>query len=262
MRLRLFLQTKKKASISGFLLGIVVVLCAYVVVEISLANKDTQEILNDWGSSIVRIECFDTWGAWSGSGTLWRVDRQFVVTTNKHAVDTENCEIFVTSFEDGISEVYSYVYPIKPGSLKEFPDNQDFMSFVLDEYAEGDSLSNLLPLAHRVTGRCTKKLYAPGSNIFLLGYPGVGTSGGKALTINEGIISGIERGFSFSQEAPPTWYVTSAKIDSGISGGAAIASDGCFIGIPTWAYIGDMESQGRLFILGGESSYILDTLRP
>lgn len=74
-----------------------------------------------------------------------------------------------------------------------------------------------------------------GDEIVLLGYPGVGTQGG--ITATRGIISGIEGDY----------YVTETKFDQGSSGGAVIlVQDNCYLGIPTWASTGNIESFGRI----------------
>lgn len=74
-----------------------------------------------------------------------------------------------------------------------------------------------------------------GEKIIVLGYPGIGSM--NDITVTEGIISGEEQ----------EYYVTSAKIDSGNSGGAAISADrDCFIGTPTATVVGEAESLGRI----------------
>ncbi len=76
-----------------------------------------------------------------------------------------------------------------------------------------------------------------GDKIVVLGYPSIGTSSG--ITATEGIISGLEGDY----------YVTSAKIDFGNSGGAAIqVKNGCYLGIPTYVerQKGGLESLGRI----------------
>ena len=75
-----------------------------------------------------------------------------------------------------------------------------------------------------------------GDKVLILGYPTIGTNLG--ITATEGIVSGIEEDH----------YVTSAKIDYGNSGGAAILlKDNCYLGIPTYAInVGGFESLGRI----------------
>ena len=74
-----------------------------------------------------------------------------------------------------------------------------------------------------------------GDKIVVLGYPAIGTEGG--ITVTDGIVSGFEGDY----------YVTSAKIEHGNSGGAAIlVKDDCYLGIPTWADSGTVESLARI----------------
>lgn len=89
---------------------------------------------------------------------------------------------------------------------------------------------------------CTNQVNI-GDKLIVLGYPAIGTQGG--VTVTEGIISGIEH----------EDYVTSAKIDHGNSGGAAIlVKDDCYLGIPTWvANNGGFESLGRIL----KSSFVV-----
>ncbi len=84
-----------------------------------------------------------------------------------------------------------------------------------------------------------------GDKVIVLGYPAIGTVNG--ITVTDGIISGIEGDY----------YVTSAKIDHGNSGGAAILlKDDCYLGIPTWVehQEGGFESLGRIL----KSSFVVN----
>ncbi|MEX2029245.1 MAG: hypothetical protein WD963_02060 [Candidatus Paceibacterota bacterium] len=74
-----------------------------------------------------------------------------------------------------------------------------------------------------------------GDRLLILGYPGIGSVVG--LTVTEGIVSGFDENY----------YITSAKIDKGNSGGAAISvKDNCYLGIPTASVVGQIESLGRI----------------
>ncbi|MEI7765609.1 MAG: serine protease [bacterium] len=75
-----------------------------------------------------------------------------------------------------------------------------------------------------------------GDQIVVIGYPAIGST--KDITATEGIISGYDY----------PYYVTSAKIEHGNSGGLAIlVKDNCFLGVPTGAVTGSIESLGRIF---------------
>ena len=80
-----------------------------------------------------------------------------------------------------------------------------------------------------------------GEKLVILGYPGTGSTSG--VTVTDGIISGNDGNY----------YITSAKIEHGNSGGLAISlKNNCYIGIPTYALTGSIESLGRIL----SSSYI------
>ena len=74
-----------------------------------------------------------------------------------------------------------------------------------------------------------------GDEIVVLGFPAVGSDSG--ITATEGIISGIEGNY----------FVTSAKIEQGNSGGAAfLVKENCYFGIPTFVRSGELESLARI----------------
>ena len=83
-----------------------------------------------------------------------------------------------------------------------------------------------------------------GDQVVILGYPAIGSP--TDITATEGIISGYDY----------PYYITSAKIDHGNSGGLAILVKGdCYLGIPTGAAVGSIESLGRIL----EASVIQST---
>jgi len=74
-----------------------------------------------------------------------------------------------------------------------------------------------------------------GEDIIILGYPSTGAL--ESVTATEGIVSGIEDNF----------LITSAKVEQGNSGGAAIFKDqNCYFGIPTFVVSGELESFARI----------------
>lgn len=255
-------------TVTAFALGIVLVAGVFIAMsgfdfsQIRSKEYDAKEISERWGSSVVRIVCDEDIGKVSDSGTLWKINDDYIVTTNEHVANSQACVVEITPFKNGVSSSKETItYKAKEGSFRTIEGDYDFLSFSLEEYESKFPLSKLIGYAHDVEKRCKRTFYPTGEKVVVLGYPSIGTSSGKDLTITEGIISGVEEGFSFSDKKHFTWYVTSAKIEHGNSGGTAIASDGCFIGIPTWSTRGEMESQGRIFIYGGESSFITSNLK-
>lgn len=77
-----------------------------------------------------------------------------------------------------------------------------------------------------------------GDGVVILGYPTIG--GEESVTATEGIISGFDGKF----------YTTSAKIEKGNSGGAAIdVKRDCLLGLPTLVIAGRIESLARILPL-------------
>lgn len=74
-----------------------------------------------------------------------------------------------------------------------------------------------------------------GERIITLGYPRIGAE--DSITVTEGIISGFDN----------SYYATSAKIERGNSGGAAVSIErGCFLGWPTLVIAGRIEALARI----------------
>ncbi len=88
--------------------------------------------------------------------------------------------------------------------------------------------------ANKVNPTCSNSVEI-GDMVIVLGYPTIGAEGD--ITVTEGIISGREG----------SYFVTSAKVDEGNSGGAAIlVKDNCYLGIPTYVKRGGFESLARI----------------
>lgn len=74
-----------------------------------------------------------------------------------------------------------------------------------------------------------------GDEVVIIGYPSIGSS--RDVTATEGIISGYDG----------EYYITSAKIEHGNSGGIAVlVKNDCNLGIPTAVVAGSLESLGRI----------------
>ncbi len=126
-----------------------------------------------------------------------------------------------------------------------FPDQEELVKFTPDQitYSETEddwarvTLTTVpayaLTLASTAATRCTADA-AIGDSIVILGYPGIGSK--EDITATEGIISGEDKNY----------YITSAKVERGNSGGAAILlKQNCYLGIPTFVDAGQIESLAR-----------------
>jgi len=93
---------------------------------------------------------------------------------------------------------------------------------------------------------CSQNLLKAGEEIVVLGYPMIGGDSvlpgvpNLKLITTEGIISNDVSNFD-------NYFVSSAKIEQGNSGGGAFLKSGnCFAGMPTYVQVGEIESLGRL----------------
>ncbi len=196
----------------------------------NLDAGDITKIITEWSGRVVKIECIVDFG----DGTNKKSTASGVATTNngfteiytsKHVVEekgilAKNCKV---KSEDGTIEVVADI--VKVDSSKDLA----ILSF---------SKSVQLPVtAMTVVKKCVMKPVL-GDQLVILGYPSVGSS--KGVTATEGIISGSDKDF----------YITSAKIERGNSGGAAIyVKSNCLLGLPTLVVAGQVESLARILAL-------------
>ena len=200
-------------------------------------QKELAAVVAKWRPRIVHIEC--RWRFTNGrvvekvgSGFLFGSD---YIATNTHVVE-----------ESGIlPQTCTFVLPDDPSRVVIAGDTEDARvvtkkdDFTLIEIKNptirmrtlsmGVSSKNSLSLLG-----CAKKA-SPGDMVVILGYPSIGAE--NDITATEGIISGYEN----------PYYITSAKLEQGNSGGAAISvKDDCYLGIPTFVRAGNLESLGRI----------------
>ena len=200
-------------------------------------------IIQEWRPRIAYIECILRDGssiAGSGLGAIFGESFPQVLT-NKHVIRDE----------DG---------NVPPGCIVKFPDNNEIfeitkssdipVSVIVDAGAlnirnPNSQLKNLVsssinycfPLGY--TGKAKV-----GEPIVILGYPYTGTK--YDITATEGIISGYEGNY----------YITSAKVEHGNSGGVAIlVKDNCYLGIPTYVKVGTSETLARILDINTESIF-------
>lgn len=195
---------------------------------------DTAKIIAEWRPRIAYISCDwksnngSVYQTQSGSGILTQEKTGYpAVVTNAHVILDENgippalCRI---QFPD-----YNKTLTVSAAQLSRSANGFDWSRIDLD--ASDSYINNL----------ASKKFLAcaadpsVGTNMVILGYPGIGSQ--TDITATEGIISGFEGDY----------YITSAKVERGDSGGAAIAlKQDCYLGIPTFSRSGVIESLARI----------------
>lgn len=207
-------------------------------------ERSLSSIIQEWRPRVVRIVCEwrysntnELYAQASGSGLLINMNIKGtgfidVVMTNKHVLFKDNlytpysCNIYLPDMKDPYYFVdegeYHYFY-----TFNEFDADLGLIHIK----SPNQHIASLL--ANKVS-RC-KTPIAIGEKIVVLGYPGIGSK--SDITATEGIISGRDGDY----------YITSAKIDHGNSGGVAVAiGENCYLGVPTFAKAGEIESLGRI----------------
>lgn len=241
-----------------------------IVKEIPATNTtialDLPAIIKEWTPKIARITChfkldpkfynfFIKNGldysdqTLSGSGLLTQTETNNVISidviTNKHVINghngfstTDSCEIDFPNGHKYFTDINDVYYQGKTAPRIEYISGVPYATS-----ADSDSGwlriknydSYIKELLGNGSATICKEFPQIGDGIVVLGYPGIGS--GKGITATEGIISGIEQNF----------FVTSAKIEHGNSGGAAIfINKNCYFGIPTFAVSGKVESLARI----------------
>lgn len=196
---------------------------------------DLVSIVEQWRPIIVFLNCdfrySDTSEIYlrtSGSGIIAQFTNQVIILTNKHILiesgnyGTYSCSVEIPDTEEVfISTDYRIV------------ETMDLAVIYINNPDE-----KIKELGYNTFLRICQEKPSIGDAVIILGYPTIGSEGN--ITATEGIISGYDGDY----------FITSAKIEKGNSGGAAISvQNDCLLGIPTFVRIGDVESLGRILDL-------------
>jgi len=193
-------------------------------------NKNLEDIINLWKQRVFRVTCFFNYANTSeiyqiqqGSGFMSATKDGYILVTNKHIVMNGEYTSYYCDVESA-DKLIKFKIESPNIHVSKFFDTAGMQIFTDEIISNNFSY----PL-------CDNNKINIGENIIVLGYPKIGATSG--ITATEGIISGIE----------DYYFVTSAKIDEGNSGGAAISTENnCYIGIPTLSKLGEIESLGRI----------------
>lgn len=190
------------------------------------ASLTEDEIINIWKPYIVRVTCItlDEYGnkkSYSdGSGLLSKTAKGLpMVLTNKHVLFTKNkklsdyCNVYLPTTK----EVIKVTSKDRTGSK-----TKDIANLAIKEPTE--SVTNLLKNDKQISKDCKNVKLDSSEKIAVLGYP-IGSNKSE-VSVVKGFVTGYEDYF----------YISSATIVSGYSGGVAISlKDNCYLGIPTYA---------------------------
>jgi S1-C subfamily serine protease len=156
------------------------------------------------------------------------------ISTNKHVITDEN-GYSPYSCTAKIPEDKNTFTFYKSDSTIRISSKYDWGVLVInnpDEYLKSITALNS---PYHFVGCATSKKPLLGDEVVILGYPAIGSQ--TDITATRGIISGYDGDY----------YITDAKIEAGNSGGAAILiKDDCYIGIPSFAIAGEIESLSRI----------------
>jgi len=193
--------------------------------------SDTSSTNNNPSMSVVNVLCDNDEG---GSGTI--ITEDGTILTNNHVISGSS--FCLVTLADKTSGQATEAYWASPITFLNISDEYDiaFLS-ITEAYTDEDGVvygdyPRTFPLFSSPS-ICDNYSPSLGESITIYGYPV--TSGGYNLTITDGIIS------SFADDGT---ILTSAKIDSGNSGGLAVNKNGCFVGIPSAVVDGNYQNLG------------------
>lgn len=214
-------------------------------VELKTSHDSTLNIQNKIAKSVVNILCNnETTGSDSGGSGIIITDNGYILT-NAHIIPYDEkqkkvsnieCTVILPDPKTGQPETAYLAQPINFPNIYEKYDLA-IMKITGARYSEKHKRAygeypREFP-SFQDDEQCYKKETQLGESIRIFGYPSL--SGGLSLTITEGIVSSFpEKGL----------IITSAKVSSGNSGGIAVDSHGCMVGIPTWVSSNESEALG------------------
>ncbi len=208
----------------------------------------TASVIEYWRSRIAYVECYfksgprdDDYLIQSGSGVFLNSSSKnpnlLLVITNAH----------VASIINGKDIVRASFCKLRATGDKEFVSSKNigFGSGIVnrvdfEQDVAGIEIENPTSFVKNIKNKFQPCLEPAdiGDEIVILGYPVTGSQ--EEINATEGIVSSYEGHY----------YVTSAKIEHGNSGGAAILiKRNCDLGIPTAAVAGEIESLGRILAI-------------
>ncbi|HFC76869.1 MAG TPA: hypothetical protein ENJ27_01425 [Candidatus Moranbacteria bacterium] len=196
--------------------------------------KDLSSIIKEWQPRVVYIECSSILKnsylnyKSKGSGVILKLENSPIkILTNRHVLISPNlyelssCDIKFPNSEN--------IFSVVPKDIEISVSEYDWGTLTINNPDK-----NLEEVASYPLQFCEQKP-SLGDTVVVLGYPEIGST--NSVTATEGIISGFDGNY----------FITSAKVEQGNSGGAAILSkDNCLLGIPTYASLGQVESLARI----------------
>ncbi len=237
-------ETAKKHGNGGWIAALIVAAVVLIIIFASIFDHsgntngtsaksvNSTSASNNVQASVVGIYCDNDEG---GSGTMFTTDG--TVLTNNHVITgATSCKVTIPNpTTGGIAEIYEATPVVTPKLSKEY----DIATVkITGSYtdASGTTWGSYPTTFTAFTLPSTCNTSTPsqlGDTVKIYGYPI--TSGELNLTETDGIVS------SFAEDGD---ILTSAKVDSGNSGGLAVDQNGCWLGIPSAVVSGNYQNLG------------------
>ena len=209
---------------------------------VPLITESQSEMQNKIYSSVVGIKCPIQGSDYVSTGSGSIMTSNGLILTNAHVIPqdksdnllTETCLITIPDEKGKVKEIY-YGEPIVISTLSGKYD----LAFlkINGVYSDDNGVKyGQYPTNFKnpLENVCVNNNVNLGDPVRAFGYPSI-SGEGYYLTVTDGIVSSIPNDGTI---------VTSAKIDHGNSGGVAVDKNGCFIGVPSMAQTGEIESLG------------------
>lgn len=213
----------------------------------SSSDSAVTSIINQWRPRVAYIDCKvlnsnnKEIGRQSGSGYVLGINDlgEVKILTNKHVINItiydiwgEPTDIVITasSCDIKVPGDYSFATVQDEKGVFSVSPTEDFASINI----KNPTLYMKQIINSNGSQMCKTKI-SLGEKILVLGYPGIGDQ--SDVTVTDGIVSGYDGNY----------YITSAKVEHGNSGGVAVSvKDNCYMGIPTSVLVGTVESLARI----------------
>ena len=205
------------------------------------------------------ISCNDGKGnTWSGSGSIWKHNSNYQFLTNYHVIEgAKMCQLVYSSDPNNsdAEEPNAVLYDLDiDNALVEINDIVDYAIIGLKKISYGN-IEDEPPSVDTNFKSCPKHLPLA-TSVFVVGFPATTqtmtqTQAGDVTSINLTVTNGIISSYDDNPTSiyPDYNYFVTAKVDSGNSGGLAIADYKgglCVMGIPTSVKLGNYEIQGMI----------------
>lgn len=205
------------------------------------AGISLQAVIKQWEPMVAYVECQfrytdgTIYQEQSGSGMLYIYYRDsipdFSVLTNKHvAIDDNGYGAYACSIQFPNYNNDKVITVLNDNTVRTFSTPRNDADALFIGINNPDSY-----ITNMKDGKYCQTTPNLGDQVVILGFPAIGSPTG--VTVTKGIVSGYEGDY----------IITDAKIDHGNSGGVAINfDDNCYLGLPTWAATGEIESLARI----------------